>query len=68
MTTTGATQLDEADFRDVFSFVLPKNEDMRWASVPWQTNLWEARKIAAEADKPIFFWAMNGKPLFQIPT
>jgi hypothetical protein len=68
MTATGATQVDEFAFRDVFFFVLPKKEDMRWASIPWQTDLWEARKIAAEADKPIFFWAMNGKPLCQIPT
>jgi hypothetical protein len=55
--------LDTAAFNAVLSFVLPKSEDMRWASIPWQTDLWAARQLAAEQDKPIFAWMMNGNPL-----
>ena len=54
---------DAATFRDTLTFLTPKPDDMRWASIPWQTDLWEARKLAAEQDKPIFAWMMNGAPL-----
>ena len=66
--TSTAPSLDARTFQEVLAFVLPKQDDMRWASIPWQTDLWEARKLAAEQDKPIFAWMMNGKPLCQIPT
>jgi hypothetical protein len=36
---------------------------MKWASIPWQTDLWAARRLAAEQGKPIFAWMMNGNPL-----
>ena len=39
-----------------------KGED-KWAAIPWQTNLWEARKQAAEKGKPILLWEMDGHPL-----
>ncbi|HEU5314752.1 MAG TPA: hypothetical protein VFX49_01485 [Chloroflexota bacterium] len=54
---------DEGAFAEILAFVLPKAEEMSWASIPWQTDLWEARRIAAEQDKPIFAWMMNGAPL-----
>jgi hypothetical protein len=31
--------------------------------VPWIGNLWEGRRQAAELEKPLFIWAMNGHPL-----
>ena len=55
--------VDENTFAEVQSFVLPSQDDMKWASIPWQTDLWEARRIAAEQGKPIFAWMMNGNPL-----
>ena len=55
--------LDPASFRDALAFITPQPDDMKWASIPWQTDLWEARKLAAEKDKPIFAWMMNGNPL-----
>jgi hypothetical protein len=39
-----------------------KGED-KWAAIPWQTSLWEARKLAAEQGKPILLWEMDGHPL-----
>lgn len=58
-----ATPIDPAAFRALFDSLAPDAQDMKWASIPWQTDLWEARKLAAEQDKPIFAWMMNGNPL-----
>ena len=35
----------------------------KWAQIPWQTNLWEARRLAAAEGKPILLWEMDGHPL-----
>jgi hypothetical protein len=51
------------EFRDLLAFVRPKPEELRWQSIPWQTDLRAARPIAQEAGKPIFLYAMNGNPL-----
>ncbi len=67
MTTTAPRNtvqaLDATTFREVTAFVLPRPDEMQWASIPWQTDLWEARKLAAEQGRPIFAWMMNGNPL-----
>lgn len=55
--------IDPARFTATLDFLAPKSEDMKWATIPWETDLWEARRIAAEQDKPIFAWMMNGNPL-----
>ena len=34
-----------------------------WAKIPWLTDLWEARRKAAELGKPILLWEMDGHPL-----
>jgi hypothetical protein len=35
-------------------FIRAKPEEQQWDSIPWQTDLWEARRLAAEEDEPIF--------------
>lgn len=55
--------LDSRTFDETLAFIAPRAEDMKWASIPWQTDLWEARQIAVEQKKPIFAWMMNGSPL-----
>lgn len=55
--------LDSRAFEEALAFITPRAEDMKWASIPWQTDLWEARRIAAAQQKPIFAWMMNGSPL-----
>ena len=40
-----------------------KTLEVKWQEIPWQTDLWAARRMAAEQGKPIFLWAMNGNPL-----
>ena len=55
--------LDSRIFDETLAFIMPRAEDMAWASIPWQTDLWEARQMAAAQEKPIFAWMMNGSPL-----
>ena len=58
-----AAPIDPASFRSTLDFIKPKPEELKWASIPWQTDLLEARRLARETNKPIFMWAMNGNPL-----
>ncbi len=55
--------LGPESFREWLAYVRPRPEEVRWQSIPWQTDLWAARRLAAEQGKPIFLWAMNGNPL-----
>ena len=32
-------------------------------TIPWETNLWDARVKAAKAGKPLILWEMDGHPL-----
>jgi hypothetical protein len=54
---------DQQTFHEILAQILPGSDEMSWASIPWQTDLWEARRLAAEQGKPIFAWMMNGNPL-----
>ena len=54
---------DAAGLEAMLAYVRPKADEVKWQAIPWQTDLWEARRLAAEAGKPIFLWAMNGNPL-----
>ena len=43
--------------------VLPKPEEERWLSIPWRTNLFQARLDAQAAGKPLLIWVMDGHVL-----
>jgi len=63
-TTVDPTRhLDTASFRDLIAYVRPKPEESKWLDIPWQTDLWEGRRLAMAEGRPIFLWAMNGNPL-----
>ncbi len=34
-----------------------------WRTIPWNTSLLDARRVAAKQQKPLFIWAMDGHPL-----
>lgn len=51
------------DLDKVHALLLPQEGEERWRSIPWITDLFEARKIASERGKPIFLWEMDGNPL-----
>jgi hypothetical protein len=50
-------------FKEVFALVKPAKDEDKWAQIPWQVDLWEARKLAADQGKPILLWEMDGHPL-----
>jgi hypothetical protein len=43
--------------------ILPTKEDEKWLSIPWRTDLNQARADAQKQGKPIFMWIMNGHPM-----
>jgi hypothetical protein len=63
VSATATPMLDDQTFAETLEYVLPRSEELKWTSIPWQTDLWEARRLAAEQEKPIFAWMMNGNPL-----
>lgn len=62
-TDTSALPLGEDTFRELLAAIRPAPEETRWREIPWQTDLRDACRLAAEAGKPVFLWAMNGNPL-----
>ena len=61
--TSTSMPLGEDTFRDVLGQIVAAPEESRWREIPWQTDIRDACRIAAENGKPIFLWAMNGNPL-----
>lgn len=43
--------------------ILPTKEEEKWLSIPWRTDLFQARIDAQKESKPIFMWIMNGHPM-----
>ena len=43
--------------------ILPTQEEDKWLSIPWRTNLMRARQESQYQGKPMFWWIMNGHPL-----
>ncbi len=43
--------------------VVPKADEDKWLTIPWRTNLMEARQESQRTGKPMFLWIMNGNPL-----
>lgn len=59
--TAGAAQ-EPADWRATVAATC-KIPDEPWRTIPWQTDLLAAQRLALEQDKPLFIWAMDGHPL-----
>ena len=45
--------------------IAPGPDDSQWMQVPWMpsSNIYAARKKAAEEGKPLLLWYMAGEPL-----
>jgi hypothetical protein len=48
---------------DLIAVISPAPEEQAWLSIPWETDLTAARRKAAELNRPIFLWEMDGHPL-----
>ena len=55
--------LSDAEYTSVLKAIRPAAGEDRFAQIPWQTSLWQARKVAAKEGKPILLWEMDGHPL-----
>ena len=58
-----AAPLPLADLDKLQATIRPAKGEDAWASIPWMTDLWQARKLAAKQGKPILLWEMDGHPL-----
>jgi hypothetical protein len=45
------------------ALIKPVPGEDAWEKIPWVTDLWQARRTAAERGKPILLWEMDGHPL-----
>jgi hypothetical protein len=63
MTSTVATSIDSSSFHEVLDAIVPRADETHWQEIPWQTDLWAARRVAIQEHKPIFAWMMNGSVL-----
>ena len=48
---------------ELHALIKPQAAEEAWSKIPWMTSLWEARRKAAAAGKPILLWEMDGHPL-----
>jgi hypothetical protein len=48
---------------EIIAVISPAPDEQAWLSIPWETNLTAARRKAAEMNRPIFLWEMDGHPL-----
>ena len=58
-----ARPLTPADLPRLRDLIKPQPDEDRWAKIAWRTDLWAARREAAEKGKPILLWEMDGHPL-----
>ena len=57
------TSLSLDNYNLFSAFIKPSTDEMKWTSIPWETDLWEARRKAIRSRLPMFLWTMNGNPL-----
>ena len=41
--------VDGQAFRETMAYVLPRRDEVKWQEIPWQTDLWTARRLACRA-------------------
>jgi len=58
-----AEPIKPEQFAKLQALVKPDQTEDEWAKIPWMTDLWQARQVAAKQGKPILLWEMDGHPL-----
>jgi hypothetical protein len=60
-----ATKAPADPFDKLHQLMAPGPNDSQWMQVPWMpsSNIYAARKKAAEEGKPLLLWYMAGEPL-----
>jgi hypothetical protein len=60
---SAAEPIRPEQFDKLLALIKPGAGEDRWTQIRWQTDLGQARKLAAEQGKPILLWEMDGHPL-----
>jgi hypothetical protein len=60
---TDGAALTITQFQRLHGLIKPHEQREGWRSIPWMTDLHEARKKAAAEGKMLFVWAIAGEPL-----
>ena len=47
-------------FETLRKLIRPQPGESKWAAIPWLTDLQQARRRAAEEDRPLFVWRAGG--------
>jgi hypothetical protein len=55
------TELSAKHFSALHALIRPQPNEARWLDIPWEIDVWRARKRAAAEGKPIFFLTGGGK-------
>ena len=58
-----APKAGSPEYQRLVNVIKPAESELNWLKIDWGTDLWEARKKAAEEGKPIFLWEMDGHPM-----
>lgn len=45
------------------ALIKPRPDETRWEEIPWEVDLWDARRKAAREGKPLMLWEMDGNPM-----
>lgn len=61
--TSAAPPLTAADAVALRAAIRPLDGEDPFDTIPWEISLWDARKKAAAAGKPVLLWEMDGHPL-----
>ena len=57
-----AQELTPEQFHELHRQLRPA-ADEPWRTIPWNISLLQTQRLAAEQNKPVFIWAMDGHPL-----
>jgi hypothetical protein len=50
------------EFEQLLGKLVPDGLE-KWQTIPWESDLLDARDKAAREHKPLLIWSMNGNPL-----
>lgn len=57
---SSAELLTSERLADIQILIRPAEGESLFRTIPWHTDFWEARKLAAREGKPIYIWAGSG--------
>jgi len=61
--TSTESALSAANFSFWRDYIRATDAELGWQKLPWQMSFHKGLKEAAQSNKPVLLWAMNGHPL-----